>query len=427
MGLWTLGLDVNVDELRIILRHVLGKEDSLTVVDLAKLCDTQNHDVGLRSPRMDSAPSATNSFVSPGPLSTLQQLSEQHPLTSNPGQHHPLDRTDMDYADGQAAVTYSTPLSSARRAGGRGSAGVVAGHQQQFMTPRLRAMERAVPMTIHEANAPASTLARTLATRIESYGVGLESSFKALNPAGVSAGIRAPELEEQLATIFKIFAPSEVVERFIAWGDISGDGRLRYVEFARLMRASTGYNQILDVSSFPPEEMSLQESASSSTPLPPPSEAREHGGVGYTQTGWGDSGIPHPPMPPLMQPQLQPSHHSRAMTPVGYVDEERKRTYHVASTDVVAKMSEEWYRAATEPQALGGSGIRAVFKSITEGEGGSGARLTAERHREFLAARGLILPHEEITSVMAKFGDRGNGMSFSMFMRLMASTQEKGP
>ena len=147
VGLWTLGLDVNVDELRIILRHVLGKEDSLTVVDLAKLCDTQNHDVGLRSPRMDSAPSATNAFVSPGPLSTLQQLSEQHPLTSNPGQHHPLDRTDMDYADDQAAVTYSTPLSSARRAGGRGSAGVVAGHhQQQFMTPRLRAMALARPL-----------------------------------------------------------------------------------------------------------------------------------------------------------------------------------------------------------------------------------------------------------------------------------------
>jgi hypothetical protein len=36
---------------------------------------------------------------------------------------------------------------------------------------------------------------------------------------------------QQLKSVLNIKSPEEVCNRLVAWGDISGDGRLRYVEF----------------------------------------------------------------------------------------------------------------------------------------------------------------------------------------------------
>ena len=37
------------------------------------------------------------------------------------------------------------------------------------------------------------------------------------------------ELRSQLARAFALFVAEPVAERFVAWGDTSGDNRLRYV------------------------------------------------------------------------------------------------------------------------------------------------------------------------------------------------------
>ena len=76
--------------------------------------------------------------------------------------------------------------------------------------------------------------------------IGHDWAGQALNTGGSSAGATAAELRESLGRVMRIGAPEELVNRLVAWGDISGDGRLRYVEFARLIRSATGYNQISD-------------------------------------------------------------------------------------------------------------------------------------------------------------------------------------
>ena len=92
---------------------------------------------------------------------------------------------------------------------------------------------------------------------------------------------------------------------------------------------------------------------------------------------------------------------------------------------MVESISEACYFAAAVPQALGGSGMRAVFKSAAAGEqaanASAGARLTAPCFAEYLAARGCSVPLRELEALMARFGEGGApGLSFSQFMRLMA-------
>jgi hypothetical protein len=205
----------------------------------------------------------------------------------------------------------------------------------------------------------------------------------------------------------------QVITRFVAWGDISGDGRLRYVEFARLMRSATGYSQIADA----------------------PADGRE------STYEWGGGGGPNPTSG--VSPTSAAYYSNASLSPArgqrpplsssngGGSSPSRLANHHqpfpTTSTPgkpTIEAVSEVLYFSAQEPQACGGSGMRAVFKSAAAREQPHNVtkdlRLTAPCLGDYLAARGCNLPQRALESTMAAFGDLAEGLSFSQFMRMMA-------
>ena len=44
--------------------------------------------------------------------------------------------------------------------------------------------------------------------------------------------------------MLRIRVDDDLAERLVAWGDISGDGRIRLLELQRMLKASAGYLQL---------------------------------------------------------------------------------------------------------------------------------------------------------------------------------------
>lgn len=201
-----------------------------------------------------------------------------------------------------------------------------------------------------------------LAERLEAIGMGLEAAFHELNadytataaPASpaMATGIGVEKLQERLGSVFGIDANEEVVRKLIAWGDISGGSRLRCQEFTRLMRSATGFNRVKAAN---PGCTKRPASAPARAPLP--ASIPGPGNIG--EDGY--------------------------VTPQGGNNE---------SLDIIKKLSEEWYIAANEPQFLGGTSIRAAFRSVILKKGNNGASsngLSPKRHADFLASRGGLV------------------------------------
>lgn len=92
-------------------------------------------------------------------------------------------------------------------------------------------MRNTAPFIELKEDTAAPALAMCISHRLEEYGIGLQSAFAAL--VGSATGVGPSELQAALSTVFNIGCPEELAQRFVAWGDISGGGRLRYVEFGK--------------------------------------------------------------------------------------------------------------------------------------------------------------------------------------------------
>ena len=172
------------------------------------------------------------------------------------------------------------------------------------------------PIILSGDEMPAPELANAISRRLQECGLGIETGFKVLNVGQSPSGVSATELKSSLSAVFKIESSEEVTRRLVAWGDISGDGRLRYMEFARLIRSATGYSQMIDT------ETSSTDSRNQSHEYmyEPPHAAQSHGPY-YGET---------------------PTHSASS------------QQFEEAKT--IGSICETCYVAAQEPQATGGVG-----------------------------------------------------------------------
>jgi hypothetical protein len=155
------------------------------------------------------------------------------------------------------------------------------------------------------------------------------------------------------------------------------------------MRSATGYSQIADADAHPGSYERPTTASATGPPPAPRSPARSS----------------------------YPASHGNGASPAS-------NSARQGGKPTAEAVSEVLYLAAQEPQACGGNGMRAVFKSAAAREQLQNVtkdlRLSAACLGEYLAARGCSLPTRALESTMATFGDVADGLSFSQFMRMMA-------
>ena len=86
-----------------------------------------------------------------------------------------------------------------------------------------------------------------IASQLKRMGLGLSTGFNAINPTRNATGASSDELRHGLEAGLGLGVCADLAERLVAWGDTSGDGRMRAKDFARILRATTGYGEFWGV------------------------------------------------------------------------------------------------------------------------------------------------------------------------------------